>query len=54
MFQFVKRQGKIIDKINTEAERAALTELEAKVDYAIMMGYIDDPAEGDDGDEQTL
>ena len=54
MFKFVKQHGKIIDKINAEAERAALNELEAKVDYAIMMGYIDDPAEGDDGDEQTL
>lgn len=51
MFKFIKATGRIIDRINAENERARLNELEAKIDYAIMMGDIEDPAEGDDDDE---
>ena len=47
----IPRQGRIIDRILDDNAHAAIADQAAVIDYNVMMGNIEDPAEEGEEDE---
>lgn len=47
----VRLKGTILERHLDEIDRAQTAELKAVMDYNIMMGVLEDPAEGEDEEE---
>ena len=50
----IPRNGRIIDRILDDNARAAIADQKAVIDYNVMMGIIEDPAEEGEADAGTL